>query len=511
MRMLRSLFLACLFVSGVASAQGAVPTVVNFSARLTDSGAPVTAQRNFVFKLFLTPMGGSELWTETRNMLSVTNGTLNVDLGASTPLTDTILDGRALYLEVTVDGTVLTPRMQLASVPYALRSTVTNRIGALTETDLQRRVGSTCPSGSAIRVINADGTVTCQAAATVADAGVTITSVNSGPGLTGGGATGDLTLGVAFAGSGSANTVSRSDHTHGGFLPLGNTLACPAGERVLRIDAATGNVICSGVGSVTSVVAGTGLTGGTITSSGTIGLASSVQNWASQPTCAPGSALRTVSSTGVATCESVPAPLTPAPNGGLTVNSGNIGLVSVGCPANAVMRLGGSGWACSPDVQSVTAASGSAVVVGGTAANPTIGLAATVPNFTTPPACPPGQALRAIANNGTPTCAPAGPPSWASVWFPQCTGSSCSAGGGYVYGSNVAAGQPTITRSSAGVYQVGIPWVNQGAPTVSAYSTNALCRIGGWSDSPLSASVICVNPATGAQIDSAFNFSVMGP
>ncbi|HEY0880725.1 MAG TPA: hypothetical protein VGD87_04295, partial [Archangium sp.] len=104
-----------------------------------------------------------------------------------------------------------------------------------------------------------------------------------------------------------------------------------------------------------------------------------------------------------------------------------------------------------------------------------------------------------------------GPPSWASVWFPLCSGTSCSAGGGYIYGSNVAAGQPTISRSGVGVYQVVIPWVSQGAPVVSAYSTNALCRIGGWGDSPLSASVICVNPATGAGLDSAFNFSVMGP
>jgi len=41
-----------------------------------------------------------------------------------------------------------------------------------------------------------------------------ITGVTAGTGLTGGGTSGTLTLGVNFAGSGSANTVARSDHSH---------------------------------------------------------------------------------------------------------------------------------------------------------------------------------------------------------------------------------------------------------------------------------------------------------
>ena len=47
------------------------------------------------------------------------------------------------------------------------------------------------------------------------DSGGTVTSVGAGAGLTGGPITGSGALGVNFAGAGIANTVSRSDHTHG--------------------------------------------------------------------------------------------------------------------------------------------------------------------------------------------------------------------------------------------------------------------------------------------------------
>ena len=63
-------------------------------------------------------------------------------------------------------------------------------------TYLQRRVSGTCAAGSSIRVINADGTVTCE----TDDGGAgTVTSVGSGTGLTGGPITTSGTLSVNTA------------------------------------------------------------------------------------------------------------------------------------------------------------------------------------------------------------------------------------------------------------------------------------------------------------------------
>jgi hypothetical protein len=57
----------------------------------------------------------------------------------------------------------------------------------------------------------------------------------SGSGLTGGGENGAVSLGVSFAGSGSATTVARSDHTHAASAITSGTLALariPRGQGV---------------------------------------------------------------------------------------------------------------------------------------------------------------------------------------------------------------------------------------------------------------------------------------
>ncbi|MFO1306010.1 MAG: tail fiber domain-containing protein [Burkholderiales bacterium] len=114
---------------------------------------------------------------------------------------------------------------------------------------IQSRVTGTCAAGSSIRAIAANGTVTCE----TDDVGTgTVTSVGTGTGLTGGPITGTGTINLA------ATNLLPTPACATNQIPKwnGTAWACAA-------DANSG-------GTVTSITAGAGLTGGVITTSGTI-------------------------------------------------------------------------------------------------------------------------------------------------------------------------------------------------------------------------------------------------
>jgi hypothetical protein len=135
----------------------AVPTVLNHQGRLADAaGLPLEGAHTVVFALYDAPTGGSVVWTEEAN-LNLEDGYFHAILGGTSPLDGELLDGRVLYLGITIDGSPELPgRTPLSSVPYAIRASV-----ATTATSVSGGgpVDAASVTVNGVTVIAEDGTI----------------------------------------------------------------------------------------------------------------------------------------------------------------------------------------------------------------------------------------------------------------------------------------------------------------------------------------------------------------
>jgi hypothetical protein len=162
---IRALITCMALVLATQSASADVPDRIHFAARLVQGAAPANGPVQVTVELYRAATGGTNIWTESHTP-TATDGLVSVAMGTQTPFDATIVDGGALFLQVTVAGTVLTPRLEIGSVPYAMvaeRADTAAKLGTLGPGDVQRRVGGTCPMGSSIQTIDAAGAVTCEA------------------------------------------------------------------------------------------------------------------------------------------------------------------------------------------------------------------------------------------------------------------------------------------------------------------------------------------------------------
>ncbi len=112
---------AFLLVFALSCLAFAIPRQINYQGKLTDStGVALNGPYTMVFRIYDSPSGGTALWSETHDSVFITKGLFDVVLGETTPL-DLPFD-RQYYLEVEVDGEVLSPRIPMASVGYAFRA-----------------------------------------------------------------------------------------------------------------------------------------------------------------------------------------------------------------------------------------------------------------------------------------------------------------------------------------------------------------------------------------------------
>lgn len=355
--MRRFALLSMLFARVVAAG---VPQTVGFSARIVDekSGAAVSGEHQFKFALFDAATGGTSVWSDARS-LTLTDGLLFVELGETQPLSAALFAGNRLFLEVSYDGVAMEPRLPLASVPYALRADqagAADTVGGLGADQLQRRVTGQCAPGTFATRINADGSLTCAPDALGTG---TITSVSAGSGLSGGGSSGAVTLGL---------------------------MSCPANQ-VLKSDGATWACARDEAGGLDGVTAGAGLMGGGTSGTVSLGLMS----------CPANQTLKSNGSTWAC------APETTGDITGILVGvgSGLIGGAASGdatlsllttCSAGQLLKWTGSAWACAADVDT-----NSGGTVTSVSASPAGGLTSTGSSsvsLSLSTACSPGQMLK---------------------------------------------------------------------------------------------------------------------
>ncbi|MAV71141.1 MAG: hypothetical protein CMG04_10595, partial [Candidatus Marinimicrobia bacterium] len=97
-----------------------VPRLVSYQGLLSKSdGSPISdGNYEIKFRLFSTLEGGDPVWVETQ-MVSLQNGILSAILGKTEEFE---FIPEAAYLDLTVDGVTLSPRIQMTSVLYSILS-----------------------------------------------------------------------------------------------------------------------------------------------------------------------------------------------------------------------------------------------------------------------------------------------------------------------------------------------------------------------------------------------------
>lgn len=110
------LILLCAVLGGCSQ-----PPAMSYQGKLTDaSGHPLDGTYTFIFSLFSASTGGTALYTETKDIV-VSDGFFDTSVGPYSVTSDMDVDWLTgpLWLEVTINGEVLTPRQRLLGSPYA--------------------------------------------------------------------------------------------------------------------------------------------------------------------------------------------------------------------------------------------------------------------------------------------------------------------------------------------------------------------------------------------------------
>lgn len=120
-RFLTQLGIGCaglLFVASLCAAP--LGTAFTYQAHLKNAGLPFSGPADLTFRLYDAPAGGTLLGTQTLSNQNVQDGLITVTLNTAGEFGVNAFDGNERWLEIEVDGEVLSPRQPLTASPYAM-------------------------------------------------------------------------------------------------------------------------------------------------------------------------------------------------------------------------------------------------------------------------------------------------------------------------------------------------------------------------------------------------------
>ena len=119
------------------SSSGVVPRKISYQGFLTKvDGTPTNdGSYEIIFKVYDNAEGGEPIWSESQ-LVNVSNGIISTVLGNTIPFT---LIPENAYLELTVEGSILSPRQLLTSVFYSILSDTSGYAKTANYNDLQNK------------------------------------------------------------------------------------------------------------------------------------------------------------------------------------------------------------------------------------------------------------------------------------------------------------------------------------------------------------------------------------